>query len=203
MRLLHPIMPFVTEEIFQVIKQYFPTEEEAIIIAKFPQTNNKLIDKQIDADMQLIQEAISAIRNLRKQVNISPAVQVKTIIKVEKKKQIELLESYQSYFDKLAKTIDMQIAVEMQRPAKSIAAVVQNIEIYLPLSGLVDLEEEKSKLNKQQAKLEKELQKINGKLNNSKFLENAPENIVAKEKAKQEEVETKLNKVKNILAGLE
>jgi valyl-tRNA synthetase len=203
MRLLHPIMPFITEEIFQVIKQYFPIAEDAIIVAKFPKADNKLIDKQTDADMQLIQEAISAIRNLRKQVNISPAVQVQTIIKVENNEQVALLNSYQNYFDKLAKTNDMQIAVQMQRPAKSIAAVVQNIEIYLPLSGVVDLEEEKNKLGKQQTQLEKELQKINGKLNNNKFLNNAPANIVTKEKAKQDEVETKLNKVKKILAGLE
>ncbi|HCX73342.1 MAG TPA: hypothetical protein DHM37_06460, partial [Candidatus Cloacimonas sp.] len=79
----------------------------------------------------------------------------------------------------------------------------QNIEISLPLSGVVDLEEEKNKLGKQQTQLEKELQKINGKLNNNKFLNNAPANIVTKEKAKQDEVETKLNKVKKILAGLE
>jgi valyl-tRNA synthetase len=122
---------------------------------------------------------------------------------VENNEQVALLNSYQNYFDKLAKTNDMQIAVQMQRPAKSIAAVVQNIEIYLPLSGVVDLEEEKNKLGKQQTQLEKELQKINGKLNNNKFLNNAPANIVTKEKAKQDEVETKLNKVKKILAGLE
>ncbi|MDY6916180.1 MAG: valine--tRNA ligase [Candidatus Cloacimonadota bacterium] len=203
MRLLHPFMPFLTEEIFQIIKKYFPIEEEAVIIAKYPKAQKKLINKQIDADMKLIQEAISAIRNLRKQTNISPAIQVNTVIKVEKNDQIELLKRYKNYFEKLAKTNDMKIAVEMKRPAQSIAAVVQNIEIFLPLSGLVDLDKEKQKLKKQQNKLEKELQKINGKLTNNKFLNNAPENIVTKEKAKQEEVETKLRKLNSILAGLE
>ncbi|MDA3814594.1 MAG: valine--tRNA ligase [Candidatus Cloacimonetes bacterium] len=184
MRQLQPIMPFISEEIWQGIKHFFPMEEETIVLAAFPLQNKNIVNKKIDKDMKLIQEAIVAIRNLRKQVNISPGKEVSVFIKVATADQIQLLKDYRNYFTKLAKISKMEIAVDLQKPKSSIAAVVQNMEIYLPLEGLIDLDGEREKLNKQIAKLEIELKKINGKLNDSKFITNAPELIVEKEKQK-------------------
>ena len=103
---------------------------------------------------------------------------------------------------KLARVSELNIAANLQKPHSSIAAVVQDIEIYLPLEGLIDLEAERSKLEKQLAKLEKELKVISGKLNNKKFVDNAPEKIVEKEKEKFNEIETKVIKTRELLAGL-
>jgi len=202
MRLLQPIMPFITEEIWQGIKNYFPINEDSLVIASYPQVNDSFIDEQIDADMKLIQETITAIRTLRKQVNLAPKVEINIHIKVSDNDQIELLKSYENYFLKLAKVVNMKAEVETDKPSSSIAAVVQNMEVYLPLDGLIDLDEERSKLNKQISKLENELSKINNKLNNAKFIANAPDNIVAKEKEKHEEVKTKLDITRSILEGL-
>jgi len=203
MRMLQPIMPFISEEIFQSIKSYFPLDEEALIIAKFPETNSEFIDEDIDANMKLIQESIVAIRNLRKQVNLSPALNVTAVIKVAEEKQVELINEYNNYFQKLAKVADYKIGVAVDKPKGAIAAVVQNIEIFLPLADLIDIEAEQQKLQKQLDKLNIELKKIEGKLNNKKFMDKAPEKIVAKEREKHLEIKTKCDKIKAILDGLE
>jgi len=202
MRLLQPIMPFIAEEIWQGIKHFFPMEEETIVLAAFPVQNKNMINEKIDKDMKLIQEAIVAIRNLRKQVNLSPGKEISVSIKVATDDQIQLMKDYQNYFTKLAKISKMEIAIDLQKPKSSIVAVVLNIEIYLPLEGLIDLDKEKDKLTKQFLKLEKELKKINGKLTNSKFITNAPEQIVEKEKEKYNEIKTKLDISVSLLKGL-
>ncbi|MFO7896427.1 MAG: valine--tRNA ligase [Candidatus Cloacimonadales bacterium] len=202
MRLLSPIMPFISEEIWQNIKNYFPMPEKSLVIAEFPISQPQLIDPKIEAEMGLIQEAITAIRNLRKQVNLSPAVEIIAAIKVADESQIKLIEAYSNYFQKLAKIVKIEAAVKLSKPASSIAAVVQNIEIYLPLEGLIDLEAERDKLRKQIDKLEKELKRVSGKLNNERFLANAPEAIVEREKRIYDEEKSKLDKMKSILAGL-
>ncbi len=202
MRLLQPIMPFITEEIWQGIKNYFPMEEETIVLAAFPQQDKSLINRKIDKEMKLIQESIVAIRNLRKQVNLAPGLEIEAIVKVSEEKQITLIESYKNYFQKLAKVSNIKIGVDISKPKSSIAAVVRNIEIYLPLEGLIDLNAEKTKLEKQLSRLEKELQVINAKLHNEKFLANAPYHIVKKEQEKYNEVKTKVDKTSQILAGL-
>ena len=202
MRLLSPIMPFITEEIWQSIKNHWPMEEESLVIAKFPVADENLIDEKIAEEMGLIQEAISAIRNLRKQVNLSPALDVSAMINVVDESQISLLNNYGSYFRNLCNVKDLKIAKEIEKPKASIAAVVQNIEIYLPLEGLVDLEKEKEKLQKQISKLEKELKRVSGKLNNERFMANAPEAIIEREKRIYDEEKTKLDKMKSILDGL-
>ncbi len=202
MRLLQPIMPFIAEEVWQGIKHFFPMEEETIVLAAFPQHNKSMINEKIDREMNLIQEAITAIRNLKKQVNLSPALEINVTVKVAETEQTELLKKYQNYFLKLAKVSNIELGIDISKPKSSIAAVVQNIEIYLPLEGLIDLDAEKAKLEKQLLKLEKEFQKINSKLSNNKFLANAPESIIKKEREKYKEVKTKADKTKEILEGL-
>ncbi len=202
MRLLQPFMPFIAEEIWQGIREHFPLKDESVIIAEFPKADEEMINPIIDAEMEFIQETITAIRNLRKQVNLPPGKEVGIAIKVASKEQIQLLNDYQNYFAKLAKISEMEIAIDLPKPKSAIAAVVQNIEIYLPLEGLIDLEAERSKLEKQLEKLEKELKGIAGKLKNKKFLENAPQEIVEKEKEKFAEIETKVIKTRELLNGL-
>ncbi len=202
MRLLQPIMPFIAEEIWQGIKSYFPMDEETIVLAAFPEVNEDFINEKIDTDMALIQETITAIRTLRKQVNVAPKVEIDIDIKVASDAQIELLRSYENYFQKLAKVSNLKADVNLEKPVSSIAAVVQNMEVYLSLEGLIDLDEEKEKFTKQLVKLEKELKIISGKLNNVKFIANAPDEIVQKEKEKFSEIETKVNKTKELLTGL-
>ena len=202
MRLLHPLMPFITEEVWQTVKSYFPMEESALIIAKFPIAEERMIDNSINDNMSFVQETITAIRNLRKQVNLSPALEIEITVNVADESQKELFNSYQSYFAKLAKVTKMNIKINGEKVSGAIAAVVRNIEIFLPLSGLVDLDKEREKLQKQIGKLEKELSGIERKLSNEKFIQNAKAEVVEKEKDKFKEVKSKLDTVKELYESL-
>jgi valyl-tRNA synthetase len=203
MRLLHPIMPFITEEIWQKVKTIFPMKEAALIIASFPQADEAQIDDDIDKEMQFIQEIITTIRNLRKQVEINPSQKVKILVKVEEKNDIDLIKKYEHYFEKLANVESLHISTSIEQSDSNLAAVVKNATVYLPLEGLIDTEKEVAKLNKQKLKLEKELAKFENKLKNPKFLQNAPAEIVQKEKDKFTEVKTKLDKIQEIIFGLQ
>ncbi|MDY0152759.1 MAG: valine--tRNA ligase [Candidatus Cloacimonas sp.] len=200
MRLLHPIMPFITEEIWQSIKEVFPLEEEALIIAAFPEADAGLLDPLIDDEMRFVQESITAIRNLRKQVNLAPSQEIGIVIRFAEAKQQNLFDSYMAYFRKLAKVNALSGGVGIDKPKAASAAVVRNIEIFMPLSGLIDLEAERERLNKQIDKLAKEIGGISNKLNNPNFMANAKEDVVAKEKEKFTEVNTKLELLKQLLA---
>lgn len=200
MRLLHPIMPFITEEIWQSIREVFPLEEEALIIAAFPEADARLIDPLIDDEMRFVQESITAIRNLRKQVNLAPSLEIGIVIRFAETKQQILFDSYMAYFRKLAKVNALSGGVGIDKPKAAIAAVVRNIEIFMPLSGLIDLDAERERLNKQIDKFAKEMGGISNKLNNPNFMANAKEDVIAKEKEKFTEVNTKLELLKQLLA---
>lgn len=202
MRLLHPIMPFITEEIWQGIKTLFPIEEEALIIAAFPEADESLIDPDIADDMSFIQESISAIRNLRKQVNLAPSKGVQIHVRVAEARQAELFDKYQTYLQGLAKVEELNTGVDIQKPRACLAAVVRNIEIFMPLSGLIDIEAEKQRLGKQVEKIEKELASIDAKLNNPNFVNNAKAEVVEDHRKRREDVEVKLSLTKELLADL-
>ena len=202
MRLLHPIMPFITEEIWQNIKKVFPQPEDALIIAAFPSCDEKMIDPEIADDMSFMQEAITAVRNLRKELNLNPGIPISLVIRVAEERQKDLIERYTTYFKRLAKVENIELGRQISKPKASIAAVVRNLEIFLPLKGIIDLEAEKARLSKQIEKLEKELQNVKKKLDNPSFLANAKTEVVENEKKHFEEVNTKLSLTKELLEDL-
>ena len=202
MRLLHPIMPFITEEIWQNIKKVFPQPEDALIIAAFPSCDEKMIDPEIADDMSFMQEAITAVRNLRKELNLNPGIPISLVIRVAEERQKDLIERYTTYFKRLAKVDNIEVGLQLPKPKASIAAVVRNLEIFLPLKGIIDLEAEKARLSKQIEKLEKEVQVIKKKLDNPHFLANAKPEIVENERKRYEEVNTKLSLTKELLEDL-
>ncbi len=202
MRLLHPIMPFITEEIWQSVKSVFPMPEEALIVAAFPLCDEARVDPAIADDMAFMQEAISAVRNLRKQLNLNPGARINLAIRVANNSQKELFARYSAYFAKLAKVDNLDVAIDLAKPPASIAAVVRNIEIFLPLRGLIDLEAEQARLGKQIEKLEKELAGVSAKLKNQNFLANAKASVVENERQRFAEVSTKLSLTKELLTDL-
>lgn len=202
MRLLHPIMPFITEEIWQGIKKIFPMPEKSLIVAEFPNADITKIDPDIADEMSFMQECITAIRNLRKQINLNPGIGIDVHIRIGDTAQGRLFEDYSSYLRKLARVDNTNAGVGISRPPASIAAVVRNAEIFLPLKGLVDLEAERSRLTKQIEKLEKELAGINAKLNNPNFINNAKPEVVENERQRLQDTGTKLSLTKDLLADL-
>ncbi len=199
-RLIQPLMPFIAEEIWQNLKSVFPIDEESVVIAKYPEFDASMVDKTVENKMSLIQEAITVIRGLRKQMNISPANEVNILIESEKENAF-LLEN-KKYFTKLAKVKDLKVQKSIEKPKSYIAGIASELKIYMPLSGVIDTEKEKKRLSKQAEKLSKELMSIERKLNNEKFISKAPEHIVAKEKEKFNEVKEKLEKISEIIQNL-
>jgi len=204
MRLLHPIMPFITEEIFSKVKQFLPKiKAESITLSRFPQNQKEQVDLNIIHDMGLIQECITSIRNMKKQVGLLHSKKVHITIRVAQKAQIDLFRTYQMYLETLVKVEKLDLITKAKKSKKVVTSVVQDIEVFLHLEGVLDISREKEKFQKQAKKLQGELVIISGKLGNEKFLQNAPQNIVKKEKEKFDEIKSKIDKIKKLLNDLE
>lgn len=203
MRLLHPLMPFITEEIWQSLQDFFPLKEEALIIAEFPQAQPDQIDTEVDEKMNLIQDSIVSIRNLRKQVNIPPGKDIEIMIRTLNSEQEETVQNHKSYFRKLARVAELQCGTNLEKPKPSIAAVVCGMEVFLPLTGLIDLAKERERLEKQLRKAENDLSNCRKRLSNADFLKNAKEEVIEKERAKEQEFLQITEKTAALLQDLE
>lgn len=198
MKLLHPYMPFITEEIYQCL----PHEAESIMISKWPVADESLIDPEAERGMNAIMDSIKAIRNMRAEVNANPGKKISAIMLVSEDLR-EVVAHNDSYIKLLGGIDNLELRpLNGEKPENAMAAVVTGIEVYLPLAGLIDVEKETQRLSKELAAMEKDLQRAGGKLNNAGFLAKAPEDVIAKERAKYEELSGKIEAVKKRMAYL-
>ena len=198
MKLLHPYMPFITEEIYQCL----PHEAESIMISKWPVADESLIDPEAERGMNAIMDSIKAIRNMRAEVNANPGKKIPAIMLVSEDLR-EVVAHNDSYIKLLGGIDNLELRpLNGEKPENAMAAVVTGIEVYLPLAGLIDVEKETQRLSKELAAMEKDLQRAGGKLNNAGFLAKAPEDVIAKERAKYEELSGKIEGVKKRMAYL-
>jgi len=199
LKLLHPFMPFITEEIFQRL----PHEKESIMVSSWPEPNREEIDKVAEGKMEKIFAVIKAIRNLRAEVKIPPDKRVNILLKVANFSDYELLEDNKDYLFLLSKVDNLKIEQELkEKPKFALSAGVGNLDIYLPLKGVVDIEKEIKRLEKESFRLKKELFRVEERLSNQKFLELAPAEVVKREKSKREETLLAWEKVKERLISL-
>lgn len=198
MKLLHPYMPFITEEIYQCL----PHEAESIMISKWPVADESLVDPEAERGMNAIMDSIKAIRNMRAEVNANPGKKIPAIMLVSEDLR-EVVAHNDSYIKLLGGIDNLELRpLNGEKPENAMAAVVTGIEVYLPLAGLIDVEKETQRLSKELAAMEKDLQRARGKLNNAGFLAKAPEDVIAKERAKYEELSGKIEAVKKRMAYL-
>ena len=198
MKLLHPYMPFITEEIYQCL----PHEAESIMISKWPVADESLVDPEAERGMNAIMDSIKAIRNMRAEVNANPGKKIPAIMLVNEDLR-EVVAHNDSYIKLLGGIDNLELRpLNGEKPENAMAAVVTGIEVYLPLAGLIDVEKETQRLSKELAAMEKDLQRAGGKLNNAGFLAKAPEDVIAKERAKYEELSGKIEAVKKRMAYL-
>ncbi len=198
MKLLHPYMPFITEEIWQCL----PHEGDSIMIAPWPKFQEKLVDLEAEKGMSAIMDVVKAIRNMRAEVNAAPGRKAPAILFVDDSLR-SIIEANGAYI-KLLGTVD-ELTIESSgcaKPENAMATVVNSIEVYLPLKGLIDVEKENTRLNKELEGLSKEIKRIEGKLSNAGFLAKAPAEVVANEKAKGEEIGQKMLAIKKRLEYL-
>ncbi len=189
LKLLHPFMPFITEEIFS----YLPTGEDSIMVSSWPKYDEKLSFPQDEKRMQLVMDAIRSIRNLRTQMNVVPSKKAKVIIVTDNK---EIFEGTEIFFEKLAGASETQIQSDKEGISENaVNAVTEGAQVYIPMDELVDKDKELERLNGEKTKLEAEIKRVESKLGNASFVEKAPAKIVEEEKAKGEKYKAMLEKV--------
>lgn len=192
LRLLHPIMPFVTEEIWQQIGG----QDKSIVVADYPRVMEAYQDSQVEAQMAQLMELIRAVRTIRNEMNTPLSKPVDLYIKVQDTAGQALLEANQAYIKRFCNPAQLLISQAPEHPEEVVTQVLSFAEILMPLKGLIKLEDELARLEGEQAKLEKEVARIDGKLSNEKFVSRAPEQVVAEERNKRQGYLSQLETVK-------
>ncbi|HHW07711.1 MAG TPA: valine--tRNA ligase [Clostridia bacterium] len=198
LRLLHPFMPFISEEIWQ----HLPHREGSLMLEKWPEFKEELHNPAAEKQMSLMMDVIRTIRNLRAELNVAPGKKAEVIIEANSRENYQLLDTGLSYINLLAAAEPVTLEIELaEKPAQALAGVAEGgVEVFLPFAGLIDVEAEKNRLAKELQGLEKERQRIEAKCQNPNFLAKAPAEVVAKEKAKLEELLAKETALKERLA---
>jgi len=188
MRLLHPMMPFVTEEIWQRLKPMVSADKinhsETIMLAPFPVYDKSSVDEKVIKDISWIQALVSGVRNIRGELNISPSKPVNVLLKNTDKDDTRCLQEYKNFLSSLTRLESIQILNSDDEIPPSSTALAGNLEILVPVAGLIDIDAEVARLQKEIDKLNNEKKRLSGKLSNAKFVDNAPAAIVEKEKEK-------------------
>ena len=189
LQLLHPFMPFITEEIWQQL----PHDGESIVISEWPTVKEALYFPSEAADMELIKGALRAIRNTRSEMNIPPSKRAKVFVVTEKE---DVFRHGTVFFEKLAGASEVIVSPTKDNvPENSVSCVVEAAQLFMPLDDLVDREKELARLTKEKENLEKEIKRVEGKLANPGFIGKAPADVVEAERKKGEKYKEMLEKV--------
>ncbi len=202
LRLLHPIMPFITEEIWQKIKEITSTATDSIMVAQFPEINANFINQKAEKDIDWLKAFIQAVRTMRSEMIIAPSKPIQLLLNHGSNEDKILVEDFTKTIKALTKCEDIIWVSAGQQPPKSITTLVCDLEIHLPLEGLIDLDDACERMEKQISVLNKEQQRASNKLQNKQFTERAPSDVIEKEKSRLIEVEEALEKLKARLALL-
>lgn len=202
LKTLHPIMPHITEEIWQIV----PKEKlsESIMIDKFPVADESLIDEKIDIQMQMISNLISSLRNIRQSVNIPHTTKLDIIIESVNAMEISAFQAAEKYIEILARAKSVKIINDISNdaPAQSASAVVGTSRIIVPLAGLIDIDKEVARQRNRLDKLVKEMKSLEGRLNNKKFMENAPDDVKEKTIDKVNELKAQEEAINELVGSL-
>jgi len=195
LKIVHPFMPFLTEELWQLIEKR--KEGESISISGFPEENASMINEEAEKEMEFVQDIITSLRNIRGEMNIPPSKSIKVLLKSSHVKDYQL-----DYIKKLSRAEEINVEENMNKPKASASSVIKGCEIYVPLEGLIDFNVERNRLQKEIVRLENALSGIEKKLSNEKFVNNAAPEVVEKERTKKHDWEINLSKLKEILESL-
>ena len=198
MRLLHPFMPFVTEEIWQQL----PHEGESITVAPWPQVRPELSNHEAAEQMRLLVDIIRAVRNIRAEVNTPLSKPITLHIKAKDEQIASTLQKNRSYIERFCNPSELVIDTTIPTVEKAMTAVVTGAELSLPLEGLINIEEEVKRLEKELQKLDQEVERVQKKLSNEGFLAKAPAHVVEEERKKERDYIEKREAVRARLAQL-
>jgi valyl-tRNA synthetase len=202
LRLLHPIMPFITEEIWQKLPRKIRGDSESIMIAPYPKPEERYINESIEQSMRLPMEAILCIRNIRGEMNIPPRERVRANIRVENDDVLKNFEQTAGYVTSLAGLSHIAIALDTAKPEGSATGTIRGAEVYVNSDQVIDTGTERDRLMKEIAKISKDIDVFSKKLSNKNFVDKAPKEVVEKDTAKLEEFKAKREKLEKSLAAL-
>jgi len=195
-RLFHPFVPFITEEIWHHVKL---ENESDLITAPWPDSENNYFDDNAEAEMESIQALIGAIRNIRGEMNVPPNKKARVFIKCQ---ETDFIGKNEIYIKSLAQVEAIEAGPNILKPRSSASAVIKNMEIFIPLEGLIDIQLEKNRLEKEALRLETQIEATKHKLFNKDFIKKAPKEVIDREKKKSQDFHDHLDKIRSILSGL-
>ncbi|MDX1699789.1 MAG: valine--tRNA ligase, partial [Melioribacteraceae bacterium] len=195
LQIVHPFMPFITEELWSKVKS--TDSFQSISISKYPEIDESKINVGSEQKMEFTQSVISGIRNIRGEMNIPPSKNLTALLKTS-----NLHHDQESYIKSLAKIEQLEYGEDVLKPEGSASVILKDCEIFVPLSGIIDLEIEKERLLKEINRLEGALVGVEKKLSNERFISNAPSDVIEKEKAKKTDWQNSLAKLKLLLEDI-
>lgn len=195
LRLIHPVMPFITEEIWQKVKGFVGIEADTIMLQKFPQFDPLAIDEAAESQINFIKDVIVAVRNIRAESNIAPSKGLDLIARNFSADEVAILNANEVLLKSMAKLDSVKVLENGENAPLSVAKLVANGEILIPMAGFINKEAELSRLTKEMDKLKGEVARIEGKLSNEAFVAKAPEQVIAKEREKMQEYLSGLEKL--------
>ena len=198
LRLLHPVMPFVTEKIWLSM----PHEGESLVTAAYPVSHPELTDEAAEEGMSHLIELIKAVRNIRSEAGAPMSSPVDLLIKTDNEALVKLFNENRDYIDRFCHPAEFELGATVEAPKLSMSAVITDGEIYIPLAELVDLDEEIARLEKEEQKYEQEVNRVVKKLQNEKFVNNAPAAVVEEQRTKKTDYEGKLAATRRRLADI-
>ena len=206
LRLLHPFMPFITEEIWERVKllRVLPSGDSgSILLEPYPLLNKEMTDLQAEEEMKIVIDVVAAVRSLRGEMNIAPAKKIKLILKTGNKKIKKIIREQSRWITQLAGLQNFEFQEKGDKPEKAAATVVNDVELFVLMDDLINLEDEKTRLQKEIKKIREELDFIEKKLSNHNFINKAPAEVVNKNKNRQKDLKEKISKVLSFISDIE
>nr|WP_145163076.1 valine--tRNA ligase [Paenibacillus terrae] len=191
LRMIHPFMPFISEEIWQ----HLPHEGETITLAAWPEYDPAFEDAEAAAEMSLLMDAIRAVRNIRAEVNVPMSKKIELMLKAGDEQVLQIVDRNEVYVQRFCNTSSFTAGLDLTTPDKAMTAVITGAELYLPLAGLIDIDQEIARLEKELQHLNSEVQRVEKKLANEGFVAKAPAKVIEEEKAKMADYSDKRSKV--------
>jgi valyl-tRNA synthetase len=200
LRLLHPFMPFLTEELWHHLDDR--REGKSIMVSPYPVADDSCVDRTTDAEMSMVQNVINGVRNVRGELSVPPSKEIRLVIRFADATKAAAIGKYLGYFQRLARVTEIVPLTDGPRPPHSSTVVVEGGEVYIPLEGLIDLSAERERVGKEITRVKGMIEGINRKLTNASFVDKAPREIVDKEREKLVNFQQTLQKLETTLGSL-
>jgi len=188
LKLIHPVTPFVTEEIWSAL----PGERRPLMTSAYPERQDSWRNPEAETKMELLMGVITGIRNIRSEAEVHPSNKIDAFVNCPDTEQRELLSSFSRAISEMTRLKSLTVQERGEKPDDAATYIFKDLEIYVPLMGLIDVAAELEKLGRERKKVEAKLKQLGGKLGNEKFLANAPEEVVAKVRTEKDELDAKL-----------